>query len=112
MGGRRWLVWVTAVALLGGCAATGSGPGRDDLDRLHQQARDALARYDKAVLDAGGTQGFVPVGELTGQVGDWEPANGDNNKQALPAGRVVAATALPTAGQPTGKVVWEHGRSP
>ncbi|WP_446218639.1 hypothetical protein [Micromonospora sp. IBHARD004] len=111
MGGRRWLVWVTVVALVGGCGATGSGPGGDDLGRLRQQAHDALTRYDQAVLDAGGAQGFVPVGELTGQLGDWEPANGDNNKQALLAGRVFPATALPTAGQPTGKVVWENGRT-
>ncbi|MDZ5447636.1 hypothetical protein U2F26_33860 [Micromonospora sp. 4G57] len=111
MGGRRWLVWVTAVAVLGGCGATGSGPGGDDLDGLRQQAREALTRYDKAVLDAGGAPTFVPVGELTGQLGDWEPANGDNNKQALLAGRVFPATALPTAGQATGKVVWENGRT-
>ncbi|WP_319461997.1 hypothetical protein [Micromonospora sp. RTP1Z1] len=111
MGGRSWLVLVAAVAVLGGCGATGSGPGGDDLDRLRQQARDALTRYDKAVLDAGGAQGFVPVGELTGQLGDWEPANGDNNKQALLAGRVVAATALPATRLPRGKVVWENGRT-
>ena len=111
MGGWSWLVWVTAVAVLGGCGATGSGPGGDDLDRLRQQAHDALTRYDKAVLDAGGVQGFVPVGELTGQLGDWESANGQNNKQALLAGRVVATAALPTVDQPTGKVVWENGRT-
>ncbi|PWR12682.1 hypothetical protein DKT69_23290 [Micromonospora sicca] len=111
MAGRRWLVWVAAMAVLGGCGATGSGPGGDDLDRLRQQARDALSRYDKAVRDAGGAQSFVPVGELTSQLGDWEPANGDNNKQALLAGKIFPATALPTAGQPTGTVVWEKGRT-
>ncbi|GAA4570141.1 hypothetical protein GCM10023176_28100 [Micromonospora coerulea] len=104
MGGRRWLVWVAAVAVLGGCGATGSGPGGDDLDRLRQQARDALTRYDRAVLDAGGAQGFVPVGELTGQLGDWEPANGDNNHDEPAAdrrlhrrpGSQVASRAAPT----------------
>ncbi|SCF41599.1 hypothetical protein GA0074696_5556 [Micromonospora purpureochromogenes] len=110
MAGRRWLVCVIAVAVLGGCA-TGSGPGGDDLDRLRRQARDALTRYDQAVLAAGGAQAFVPVGELTGQLGDWEQANGDNNKQALLTGRIVPATALPALGQPTGKVVWENGRT-
>jgi hypothetical protein len=85
------------------------GPDGENLDRLRQQARDALARYDQAVGDAGGSQGFVPVGDLTGQLGDWEPANGDNNKAALLSGRVRAATALPAAPQPTGKVIWENG---
>ena len=47
----------------------------DGLDRLPQLVRDALARYDKAVLDIGGPQGLVPVGSLTGQLGDWEPTN-------------------------------------
>jgi hypothetical protein len=94
--------------VLGGCGPGGSGLGGDDPGRLRQQARDALVRYDKAVLGAGGPQSFVPVGDLTGQLGDWEPTNGDN-KQALQSGRVVAATALPAAPQPAGKVVWDNG---
>ena len=102
------MLWIAAVAVLGGCGPGGSGPGGDDPGRLRQQARDALVRYDKAVLDAGGPQSFVPVGDLTGQLGDWEPTNGDN-KQALQSGRVVAATALPAAPQPAGKVVWDNG---
>ncbi|MFG3690592.1 hypothetical protein [Micromonospora sp. NPDC047740] len=96
------------VAVLAGCDTGWSGPGGEGLDRQRQQARDALARYDKAVLDAGGSQRFVPVGDLTGQVGDWEPTNGDN-KQALMSGRVLAANALPALRQPTGQVVWESG---
>jgi hypothetical protein len=106
------MLWIAAVAVLGGCGpggnGAGGGPGGDDPGRLRQQARDALVRYDKAVLDAGGPQSFVPVGDLTGQLGDWEPTNGDN-KQALQSGRVVAATALPAAPQPGGKVVWDNG---
>src|SRR6266498_3319245 len=102
------MLWIAAVAVLGGCGPGGSGPGGDDPGRLRQQARDALVRYDKAVLDAGGPQSFVPVGDLTGQLGDWEPTNGDN-KQALQSGRVVAATALPAAPQPAGKVAWDNG---
>ena len=102
------MLWIAAVAVLGGCGPGGSGPGGDDPGRLRQQARDALVRYDNAVLDAGGPQSFVPVGDLTGQLGDWEPTNGDN-KQALQSGRVVAATALPAAPQPAGKVAWDNG---
>lgn len=109
MARRRWLLWIAVVAVLGGCGSGGGGPGGDGLDRLRQQARDALVRYDKAVADAGGSQGFVPVGDLTGQLGDWEPANGDNNKPALLSGRVLAATALPAAPLPTGEVIWQNG---
>jgi hypothetical protein len=108
MARRRWMFAITVVALLGGCGSGGNGPGGEGLDRLREQARDALARYDTAVLNAGGRQGFVPVGNLTGQVGDWEPANGDN-KRVLLSGRVLAAAALPAAPRPTGTVVWENG---
>jgi hypothetical protein len=114
MSRRRWMLWIALVAIFAGCGqagdgAAGIGPAGDDLDRLRQQARDALARYDKAVADGGGSPRFVLVGELTGMRGDWEPANGDNNKAALGAGRVVAATTLPDAPNPTGQVVWANG---
>jgi len=108
MSRRPWMLWITALAVLGGCGSGGNGPGGAGLDGLHQQARDALARYDKAVLDAGGSQTFVPVGDLTGQIGDWESTNG-NNKRALLSGRVLAAGALPATPRPTGKVIWENG---
>jgi hypothetical protein len=103
---RRWIPWIAALALLGGCGSASTGPG--DGGRLRQQARDALDRYDRAVQDAGGQQRFVPVGHLTGQVGDWEPANGDH-KEALLAGRVAAVAPLPAAPQPTAPVVWDSG---
>jgi hypothetical protein len=102
---RRWLLWITVVVTLGGC---GIGTAGENLDRLHQQARDALARYDKAVQEAGGATSFVPVGEVTGQIGDWEPQNGQN-KAALLDGRVVVTTELPTAPQEEGEVVWDSG---
>jgi hypothetical protein len=99
MARRRWMLWMAVLAVLGGCGPAGggsavTGPGGDDLSRLRQQAREALARYDKAVSDAGRSQSFVPVGELTGQVGNWEPTNPDN-KQALLSGRFAAATHCP-----------------
>lgn len=115
---RRRMLWITAVALLVGCAPAGTGPvgpgagGVEgyDRDRAREQARAALARYDKAVLDTGSPPRFVPVGELTGLVGNWEPAN-ENNKEALASGRIVARGVLPAPPQRTGTVVWENGAS-
>ncbi len=114
MSRRRVAVWIVAVALLGGCGQGSNGlgiggAGDDYRDRLRQQAHDALARYDAAVLEAGGKQVFVPVGELTGQIGDWEAAIGENNKVALNAGLVVTTATLPAAPQPTGTVTWDNG---
>jgi hypothetical protein len=115
MARRRWLVWMVAVAALGGCGSGGTGPGdgsvgtpSDNLGRLHEQAQAALARYDQALLDAGGSPAFIPVGDLTRQVGDWETTN-FANKDALQSGRVLATTALPAAPQPTGEVAWANG---
>src|SRR5262245_38472928 len=110
MSQRRWILWIAAVGIIGGCgqgpSGTGpNGPRGEGKDRLHQQAIDALARYDAAVLAAGGSQVFVPVGELTGQVGDWEPQNGDN-KAALMSGQVVTTATLPAAPQGNGTVRW------
>jgi hypothetical protein len=102
------ILWLAAVVVLGGCGSGGGNPGATELDQQHQQAREALARYDKAVLDAGGQQDFVPVGELTSQRGEWEPANGEN-KQALLSGRVRAASALGAAPRSTGTVSWDNG---
>ncbi|WP_167364345.1 hypothetical protein [Micromonospora chaiyaphumensis] len=63
-------------ALLGGCGSTGNSPAVDLLDGLREQAGGALTRYDQAVRAAGGAP-FVPVGELTRQLGDWEPARNE-----------------------------------
>jgi hypothetical protein len=77
-------------------------------DRLRQQADAVLARYDKATKDAG-AQRFVPVGELTGQLGDWERDVGENNKIALLSGQLKAVAPLPAAPSTTGRVVWPDG---
>src|SRR5450756_3013346 len=79
---------VAAAAALSGCQGA-QGP------RLHQQAQAALARWADAVAGAGGQQGVVVVGELSGQVGDWELAVGDNNKRSLMSGLVEASVSLP-----------------
>src|SRR5262245_34987175 len=107
MARRCWLPLIASLALLSACAPA-AGPGRFGLDPLHQQAQDALARYDKALADAGGQQQFVPVGELTGQIGTWEAVNGDH-KRALMIGSVVADAPVSEAAPPPGTVVWDDG---
>jgi hypothetical protein len=109
MAPRTRMLWIAMVAVLAGCGSGGLSPRDDDRDRLQSQARDALARYGRAVLDAGDRQLFVPVGDLTGQLGDWEPTNEDD-KLALLSGQIVAAGALPAAPRRTGDVVWEGGK--
>jgi hypothetical protein len=99
-------VAVVALAVgLSGCALLST----DDSARLHQEAQTDLARWADAVAAAGGEAAFVPVGELTGQVGDWEPDVGDNNKIALMAGLVEAAVSLPADTPPDGELRWPDG---
>jgi len=99
-----------------GCqpAAWSSGPGSPGPDSpaaviLHDQAKAVLARWADAVAAAGGGQAVVPVGDLTGQVGDWEPALGDNNKRALMAGQVLTDAELSPVAPPDAKVTWADG---
>jgi hypothetical protein len=105
---------LAVVVLLAGCGPAGvagtggGGGGAEGLDRQRQQARDALSRYDAAFAAATPEQRFVPVGELTGQVGNWEPDN-YQNKTALDTGRLQPAAPLPAAPQPTASVVWDSG---
>lgn len=99
------LVAVVAMALvLAGCLGIG-----DDSAKLQQQAHAALTRWADAVAAAGSPSPVVLVGELAGQVGDWEPAVGDNNKRALMAGLVEADASLPAATPPDGEVRWQDG---
>jgi hypothetical protein len=107
---RRWTVLIAVVALLAGCGRGGVGaPDSEGLDRMQQQARDALARYEDAVARSGGTPRFVPVGDMTTQIGDWEAANGDNNKLALLNGVVRGEGPLPEAPSATATVIWDDG---
>lgn len=116
----RWTAAALVVALLATVAASGGCGTRHDAstppivgegrDRLRQQAREALDRYDRAVAAAGGSQGIVVVGERTGQVGDWEDDRG-MYKEALSAGRLAAAGPLPVAPRVEGEVVWDGGGS-
>jgi hypothetical protein len=107
---RNWMLWIAVVAVLAGCGSGGISPRENGQDGLQLQARDALTRYDQAILDAGGQKRFVPVGNLTGRLGDWEPTNEDH-KRTLLSGRVVAAITLPAVPHRTGTVVWESRTS-
>jgi hypothetical protein len=101
------------------CAPPAGGPGgsgvnltgnetRQPLDRVHQQAQDALERWADAVRTSGGAS-ITFVGDVTGQIGDWEEAVGENNKSALMAGLIEAATPLSDATPSRDKVRWLDG---
>jgi hypothetical protein len=115
MARRRWILAIGVLALLGGCGRAQPVPvefgdtfnEQQDLERQRRQAREALVRYDRAVEDAGGAPLFVPIGELTRQVGDWESSN-EQNKSALGSGVITHAT-LPAAPRPRATVVWDDG---
>jgi hypothetical protein len=96
----------------GGSRGDGPAPGApagEGRERVEQQARDALARWERAVADAGEQRPFVPVGELTGQVGDWEPGVGNNHKAALAAGLVTAQGPLPVRAPALARIEWPDG---
>ncbi|HEX7611445.1 MAG TPA: hypothetical protein VF371_01635 [Candidatus Limnocylindrales bacterium] len=103
---RRFAI-VAALALAAGTSGCGLLP--NDSAKLHQQAQAALTRWADAVAAVGGQSAFVPVGELTAQVGDWEEAVGGNNKMALMAGLVEAAVNLAADTPPDAEVRWQDG---
>jgi hypothetical protein len=97
--------------VLSGCVQAGPPPGAErGNDRERQQAQEALARWAAAVEAGGGQQSFVPVGELTGQIGDWEAAVGENNKSALYSGLIGAAVGLPAETRGEAEIRWDDGR--
>ena len=117
---RSRLIVATAllVATLAACGGHDNYPSASagvtttsgqQLERQRQQARDALTRWADAVAAAGGQQGFVIVGDATGQIGDWELQVGENNKSALMSGKVVAAVALSDATPAAAEVRWKDG---
>ena len=103
--GRYSCALLAAVALAG-CAFA---PGATDPAPAHQRAQAVLSKWADAVAAAGANATVTPVGELTGQVGDWEEAVGDNNKRALMAGMVASAKPLPDEAPPDGEVTWQDG---
>lgn len=107
---RSLLVLASGLLIVSLSACRGSASvSEPPLDREHQQAQDALTRWADAVAAAGGQQGFVIVGDATGQIGDWENEVGSNNKLALMAGKVVAAVELSDEIPAAAEVRWEDG---
>ena len=103
--GRCAFVVLAAIAVAG-CAFT---PGATDPPPAHQRAQAVLSAWADAVAKAGEHAAVTPVGELTGQIGDWEEAVGDNNKRALMAGMVAADSPLSEEAPPDGQVAWQDG---
>jgi hypothetical protein len=97
---------LAACSTLASSAPVGANPS--PADRIHAQAQDALARWADAVGRSGGAS-ITFVGDMTAQVGTWESSVGDNNKAALLAGRVEAATSLPEDQPPRDEVRWLDG---
>jgi hypothetical protein len=101
--GRYAFVVLAAIALAG-CAFA---PGATDPAAARQRAHAVLSAWADAVAAAGAHALVTPVGDLTGQVGDWEEAVGDNNKRALMAGMVASDRPLSEEVPPDGEVVWQ-----
>ena len=91
-------------------AAAPESSGDPASGRLHEQAQAALGRWAEAVGRAK-QQGPVFVGDLTGQIGDWEAAVGDNNKSALMSGDIRTTGSLATQTPPPGEVRWASGET-
>ena len=114
----RVLFLLAILALVAACATPAGGPGgsgviltgasQEPMDRLHQQAHDALTRWADAVRKSGGAS-ITFVGDLTGQIGEWETAVGGNNKSALYAGMVEAPNGLSDDPSASDKVRWLDG---
>lgn len=101
---------VLAAVTVAGCALVpGVAPAATDPAAAHQRAQAVLSAWADAVAAAGEQAAVTPVGELTGQVGDWEAAVGDNNKRALMAGLIASDRLLSEDAPPDGEVVWQDG---
>ncbi len=111
--GRAAVVLLTMAAALTGCDSFGlsaiAAPAATDPAPAQQHAHDVLARWADAVARTGNKATVTPVGELTGQVGDWEAAVGDNNKRALMAGRIASVKPIGDVAPPDGKVTFDDG---
>ena len=102
----RYVLVLSVTMAMAGCAFA---PGATDPAAAHQRAQAVLSAWADAVAAAGQHAAVTPVGELTGQIGDWEEAVGDNNKRALMAGMVASETPLSEEAPPDGEVTWQDG---
>lgn len=84
--GHYALVLLATMALAG-CALV---PAATDPAAAHERAQAVLAAWADAVAKAGEPAAVTPVGELTGQIGDWEEAVGGCS--AVGARRTATAT--------------------
>ena len=104
---------VAVAGVLAGCSSLPlpvvAPPAATDPAGARQQAHAVLSRWADAVAAAGGHPAVTPVGELTGQVGDWEDAVGENNKPALLAGMVSSVVSVGDQRPPDGEVTWPEG---
>lgn len=99
---------VLSAALLSGCG-TGTGTGTPSPGGSADQGRATRAAQllDRFAAEKKGSDApalALAPDQLVRQVGDWETAVGDNDKQALLTGHVTAASPLPDA-KGTGTVV-------
>lgn len=105
---RRAAAIMAVVAIAAAC-----GPaGPDAAARAGGEARAAkvLDNWAAAVSAAGGKAAVVPVGDLTGQVGDWEQMPfADNAKRALMAGLVQTEAELSAPAPPSATVTFSDG---
>lgn len=110
---RATLVWLPILLVTLGCnagtpRASGAASVEQPADPIHVQAHNALQRWaDAAARSGGATISFV--GDLTGQLGEWEPAVGENNKPALMAGLLTAPTPLSDDTPSRNRVRWLDG---
>lgn len=101
---------VLAAVLVTGCALVpGVAPAATDPAAARERAQAVLSAWADAVAKAGEQASVTPVGELRGQVGDWEEAVGDNNKRALMAGLIASDRPLAEDAPAEGEVTWQDG---
>jgi hypothetical protein len=113
---RRWVAGLAVALMMAPTAcqrplgvegvAPTFGPVADNA-RMHQQAVEALARWDQAMAGVTGPV-FLPVGDSFGQLGEWEPVN-EGYKASLAAGLIVVDGDLPDSPSATAEVRWGDG---